>query len=188
MTDRPSLASLLDGWNGYQESLVHAITPLDHAQLAWRPAPDLRSVGELARHVALGRLSWFLRMGPPGSADLANQVEHWEVDEDDNRQILEQSIDITGQASELVGWLESSWKMIDLTLNSWDTADLARTYRHTWNGQVYIVSYQWTIWRILAHDLHHGGELSLMLGMQGIEAFELGVLGGHIILPPLAGP
>ncbi len=48
------------------------------------------------------------------------------------------------------------------------------------------MSYQWTIWRIMAHDIHHGGELSLMLGMQGIEAFELSGLGGHITMPPLA--
>ena len=36
------------------------------------------------------------------------------------------------------------------------------------------------------HDIHHGGELSLMLGLQGIEAFELCTLFGHIILPPLS--
>jgi hypothetical protein len=65
--------------------------------------------------------------------------------------------------------------------------DLHRTYRHTWRGDTYAVSYQWTIWRIMAHDIHHGGELVIMLGMQGIENFELGDLGGHIIEPPLAG-
>ena len=33
---------------------------------------------------------------------------------------------------------------------------------------------------------HHGGQIALMLGMQGIEVFELGDLFGHITLPPLA--
>ncbi len=37
----------------------------------------------------------------------------------------------------------------------------------------------------MAHDIHHGGELAVMLGTQGIEIFELGNLGGHIIEPPL---
>ena len=41
-------------------------------------------------------------------------------------------------------------------------------------------------WRILSHDIHHGGQIALMLGMQGIKAFELGDLFGHITLPPLA--
>jgi uncharacterized damage-inducible protein DinB len=65
-------------------------------------------------------------------------------------------------------------------------ADLAQTYQHTWNGDVYNISRQWTIWRILTHDVHHGGQIALMLGMQGIEVFELGDLFGHITLPPLA--
>jgi uncharacterized damage-inducible protein DinB len=76
--------------------------------------------------------------------------------------------------------------MIEATLDQWTVADLATTYRHTWNGDTYAVSRQWTIWRILSHDIHHGGQLSLMLGMQGIEHFELGDLFGHITLPPLA--
>jgi hypothetical protein len=38
----------------------------------------------------------------------------------------------------------------------------------------------------MAHDIHHGGEIALMLGMQGIEAFELQALGGHLTLPQKA--
>jgi hypothetical protein len=38
----------------------------------------------------------------------------------------------------------------------------------------------------MAHDIHHGGELALLLGMQGIPVSELGDLGGHITMPPLA--
>ena len=48
------------------------------------------------------------------------------------------------------------------------------------------MSRQWTIWRVMNHDIHHGGELSLMLGLQGVEAFELSALFGHVILPPLS--
>ncbi|MBI1297850.1 hypothetical protein GC175_23185 [bacterium] len=76
--------------------------------------------------------------------------------------------------------------MIERTLREWTIADLAKTYRHTWNGDVYAISRQWTIWRILTHDVYHGGQLSLMLGMQGIEHFELGDLFGHITLPTLS--
>ena len=66
--DPASLAALLDGWQGYETSLEHAIAPLSAAQLRWRPAPGLRSVGELVRHISLGRLMWLLRMDAPGSA------------------------------------------------------------------------------------------------------------------------
>jgi len=182
-----SLAKIYEGWNGYQATLVHAIAPLNPQQLVWRPGINLRSVGELARHISLGRLSWFMRMDAPGSSDLASQINVWETDNDGNRHIVEDAIAITEQAAELVLWLDATWQMIEKTLESWGVSDLAKSYRYVWNGETYAISRQWTIWRIMAHDIHHGGELSLMLGMQGISAFELSDLGGHIILPPLAG-
>jgi hypothetical protein len=38
----------------------------------------------------------------------------------------------------------------------------------------------------MCHDIHHGGELAVMLGIQGIPTPELGDAGGHLILLPLA--
>ena len=78
--------------------------------------------------------------------------------------------------------------MIEQTLTHWTISDLTQTYQHTYWGKTYAISRQWTIWRILAHDLHHGGELGILLGMQGIGIPELGDLGGHLTEPPLAEP
>ena len=189
-----SLAAIFDGWDGYQTSLVHAIAPLTPDQLRWHPTSEsptiagLRTVGQLARHISLGRLSWFLRMDAPGSAELAGLISDWETDSDGNRHIVEDAIAITEDPVELVRWLEATWGMIAATLQQWQVSDLTRTYRHTWNGTTYANSVQWTIWRILTHDVFHGGELSLMLGLQGIESFELTALFGHITLPPVADP
>jgi uncharacterized damage-inducible protein DinB len=176
MTSHPvSLASIFDGWDGYHTSIVHAIQPLTPAQLNWRPGPNLRSVGDLAGHIASARLDWFARMPAPGSEALAEKAK-----------TVNAGGDISGDRDVLLFWLDATWKMIADTLNQWTTADLERTYRHAYDGQVYAVSYQWTIWRILTHDLHHGGELALMLGMQGLEVPELGDLFGHLTMPPLA--
>lgn len=180
-----SLAMVYDGWNGYQTSLVHAVEPLTPAQLAWRPGAKHRSVGELVRHIALGRMNWFMRMDAPGSTALTSQINTWEQDGDGNRWAVEEAVVTAERADELVYWLEATWQMIETTLKTWHVADMLQTYQHTWNGSLYAVSRQWTIWRIVTHDIHHGGELSLMLGMQGIEAFELSALGGHIVLPSL---
>jgi uncharacterized damage-inducible protein DinB len=186
--EQPSvpLATLFDGWNGYNTSLVHAITPLTPEQLAWRPAPQFQSVGEVARHISLGRISWFHRMDAPGSAALVERINDWAQDGDGNYNIVEDAVTITEDAESLARWLNATWNMIEATLTTWTIADVKETYRHTWNGQIYAVSRQWTLWRILSHDLHHGGELALLLGLQGINAFELKNLFGHIVLPPLA--
>ena len=180
------LSNIFDGWNGYQRSLVNAISPLTREQLIWRPAPNLRTTGEIARHIGLGRITWFARMDAPGSAEIVKRIEHWETDSDGNRDIVEDPIVGTENASELVHWLEITWEMINKTLSTWEVSDLAQVYQHVWNGKTYLVSRQWTLWHILSHDMHHGGELSLLLGIQGIEAFELSDLFGHITLPPLA--
>ena len=177
MPELLSLATVFDGWDTYNTSIVHAVAPLTQSQLLFRPAPGLRSVGETASHIGLGRIDWFQCMDAPGSAALAAQTAAGES-----------PASIAQDPAEIVKWLEASWQMIDLTLKSWTTADLARTYLNTYYGKTYAISYQWTIWRILAHDLHHGGELAVMLGMQGVEIPELGALGGHLTVPPLTEP
>jgi uncharacterized damage-inducible protein DinB len=172
-----SLVTVYDGWDGYQISLIHAIAPRSREQLAYRPAPHLRSVGEIASHISLGRIGWFQRMGAPGSAALASQVAAWESE----------AVSAENPA-ELVKWLAASWQMIADTLQQWTVADLAQTYLQPYQGKTYAISRQWTIWRIMTHDLHHGGELAVTLGMQGIPVPELGDLGGHLAEPPLAEP
>jgi uncharacterized damage-inducible protein DinB len=181
-----SLTHVYEGWEGYQTSLIRAVTPLTVEQLAWRPAPNQRSVGELVRHICLGRITWFARLKTDSSLAVAAQVPAWFSDDEGNRYANEQALEITEDVAALVQWLELSWQIIDDILTNWTVADLSNTYRHTWNRDLYDVSHQWTIWRIMTHDVHHGGELSLMLGLQGIEAFELSALGGHITMPALA--
>jgi len=171
-TNNLSLMAVYKGWDDYQTSLVRAITPLSPAQLAYRPAANMRSVGEIVSHISLGRIGWFQRMHAPGSDELARQVES-----------LGSEDAIAENPEELLRWLEASWQMIEKTLNSWTVADLEKTYKHPYQGKTYAISRQWTIWRILAHDLHHGGELAVMLGTQGITIPELGDFGGHITQP-----
>ncbi len=173
-TELITLAKIYDGWDGYQTSIVHAVEPLTQEQITWRPGPKLRSVGEVASHIALGRIDWFARMPAPGSLELAGRAA---------------TVDPAAAAEDrdlILEWLKLSWQMIADTLQQWSVDDLKRSYKHEYWGKVYAVSYQWTIWRILTHDIHHGGELALMLGMQGMAVPELGDLFGHLTEPPLA--
>jgi len=198
MTTAPSLMSIFEGWDGHQLALVRAITPLTHEQLAWRPAPHLRSVGELISHIALARLYWSHNMGAPGSAELARQIAPWEGEKANTENLTEfrrwfdaiakQEEAIVESPAELLRWLEASWQVIETTLTTWTVADLAQTYRHLYQGKMYAVSRQWVIWRIMSHDLHHGGELSILLGLQGVDIPDLGDQGGHLTELPLAEP
>ncbi len=68
-------------------------------------------------------------------------------------------------------------QIIETTLTTWTVADLTQTSRRIRDGKMYVVSRQWTIRRILSHDLHHSGELALLLGLQGIDIPDLGERG-----------
>jgi uncharacterized damage-inducible protein DinB len=172
-----SLSTVYSGWDGYQRSLVAAIAPLTPEQLAYRPAPDRRSVGEIAAHIAFGRIDWFQRMGAPRSAELVAEAAAAAV-----WQPWGQVSDaVSDSPVEIVRWLESSWQMIETCLNLWTVADLGVSYLQPYGGKTYAVSRQWTLWRIMAHDIHHGGQLTILLAAQGIELPELGDNGGHIV-------
>jgi uncharacterized damage-inducible protein DinB len=171
-----SLMALLDGWDGYQLSLVRAVAPLTPAQLAFRPAPHLRTAGQIGAHVVVGRLAWFAQIEAPGALALAQEGA-----------ALGSEDAIACDAALLAHWLEASWRVVERALSGWTASDLAWTFRQDFEGVLYQVSRQWVLWRVLSHDLHHGGELALALGMQGIALPDLGERGGHIIVPPLAG-
>jgi uncharacterized damage-inducible protein DinB len=124
-------------------------------------------------------------MGGPGLDRAIAAVPKWETDADGIRHAVEDSVPADNAAA-LVEWLESSWEPVAGALDQWTAADLDQSYVHRFNGVDYRVSRQWTIWRIMAHDIHHGGQIAMMLAIQGIDAFELRALGGHIIEPPRA--
>ena len=197
-TTSPTLRAVYDGWDSHQQALTDAITPLTPEQLAWRPAPNQASVNEVIGHIAGARLWWFYKMSAPGSAVLARQIAPWARDTFDagdsgelNRWMqanVQWEETLTQIPGESLKWLASTWQMIETTLDAWTVADLAQTYRHVRGDKVYAVTRQWTIWRVMSHDLHHGGQLALMLGLQGVEAADLGDKGGHLTPWSLAEP
>ena len=175
-----SLMTVYSGWDGYQQSLVAAIAPLSQENLRYRPAPERRSVGEIAAHIAFGRLDWFHRMQAPGTEELVALAAPWWKpwgESDDS---------IADNVTEIVRWLEASWQMIENCLTQWTVEDLSHTYLQPYGGKTYAISRQWVIWRIMAHDIHHGGQLTVLLAAQGIELPELSDNGGHIVEVPLA--
>ena len=181
----PELAKLLQGWDGYQLSLLHAITPLTQDQLDARPGPARRSIGEVIRHISLGRITWLSRIGAPRIQEIARSVPRWYTDSNGARHVVEEAIP-SNQPEVLSKWMQFSWQPIDSLLRQWTLDDLFQTFPHRFRGTDCAVSRQWVIWRIMSHDLHHGGQLALLLGMQGIDAFELRALGGHVTVPGLA--
>ena len=178
MTDATRiLEPFTEGWAGYQRLLLGAIGPLTAEQLSSRTAPFQWAVWQLAAHMAGSRAYWFhdvlgegdtavremFRVEATTVSDLPLEDAGWEDDERHPR-----------TASELTEAFERTWAMIDEGLRRWTAEDLEVEFSRTRrNGQVETFTRPWVVWHLIEHDLHHGGEISQILGTNGIRAPEL---------------
>lgn len=159
--ERSVLETFYESWGVYQELLTTVIAPLSPDQLALRAAPHLRSIGVIAAHIIAARVWWVHHVLGEGSAELAPLVR-WDDDGAPAR-----------TAAELVHGLEVTWQLMRAALQRWTAADLAATVQRQVRGEPREYSRQWIVWHLIEHDLHHGGELSLSLGMHGLAAPDL---------------
>ncbi|HLJ32244.1 MAG TPA: DinB family protein [Ktedonobacteraceae bacterium] len=157
-----SLASCYKGWDGYQQHLVHALAPLSPEQLTLRAAPHLRSTGMIATHIIGARARWLYYVLKEGDKSLA-AIGEWDAPGQPAR-----------TAAELVSGLETTWQVIQNALQRWTIADLDEVLHDTdEDGGDETFTRQWVIWHLIEHDLHHGGEVSFVLGMHGLAAIDL---------------
>lgn len=160
-----SLTSFYSGWGVFQQNLARIIALLTPEQLALPVAPHHWSIGMVAQHIVGNRVWWFQVWMGEGSPELA-PIAHWDPSDE--------KVQVTLNASELVAGLESTWRMIEESLARWTPADLGHVFsppevlseeEQRMFGEL---TRQWIIWHVLEHEIFHGGELSLALGMYGL--------------------
>lgn len=156
------LASFYKGWDSYQQHLAHALAPLSAEQLALRAAPHLRSVGIIATHIIGARARWLYHTLGEEDESLVS-FGTWD-----------DPLQPTRSATELVNGLGTTWQVFQDALQRWTTADLDEIFHDTDdNGEEETFTRQWVIWHLIEHDLHHGGEISFVLGMHCLAAIDL---------------
>jgi uncharacterized damage-inducible protein DinB len=155
-----TLATFYAEWHQYQENTKEVVRALTAEQLALRAAPTTRTVGEIAAHIISGRLDWF--GGFLGEAADPALLARWGT-----------RAPPPGSAADLVAGLDRTWHFMADAIARWTEADMAQTYPIEWRGNHYELTRGWVVWHILSHDLHHGGEISLTLGIHGIAAADI---------------
>ena len=145
-------ARAFESWQDYQEALKRAIAPLTEEQLQRRLIPGLRTSGEIAEHIVFGRTLHLHRTLGEGVAELTPLLR-WEDTDDPPH-----------TAAEIVQGLELTWRFI--------TAYLMRGSPNDAISEEEVPIMQ-TIWGLLDHDLPHAGELSFLLGADGMPGVEI---------------
>jgi uncharacterized damage-inducible protein DinB len=155
------VSSIFDGWHQYQLNLIEALAPLSNDQLELRPATRLRSVGEIATHIIGARASWFYLLMGEGGEEF-DDLGKW--DRRGKRARI---------ADELVSGLEATWEGMQAAITHWTAEDWERTWEGEGDDEPKSITRQWVIWHLIEHDLHHGGEISIVLGSHGVPALNL---------------
>jgi len=145
-------ARVFDSWQDYQEALKRAIAPLTDEQLQRRLIPGLRTPGEIAEHIVFGRALHLHRTLGEEVAELAPLLR-WEDTDDPPH-----------TAAEILHGLELTWRFITGYLMRGSPNDALS------EDEVPIMQ---TIWGLLDHDLPHAGELSFLLGANGMPGVEI---------------
>lgn len=146
---------ILESWQHYQAELQRVIAPLSAEQLSLRLVPGLRSLGEIAEHIVRARALWLPRALGVDAAEI-EPLTRWDEPTDPPR-----------TAAEVVQGLDRTWQILSACLARWPADAPRETIPDEEVAQLR------TIWGLLEHDLHHGGELAFVLGAAGLPAPQL---------------
>lgn len=182
--DTSSIALFYEGWRQYNSRIVEALRGLSDEQLRYRPTPTQMPIWAIAGHMAGGaRVFWLCSVlgeesadSTPFAADAKTagmttaewvSLYSWEDDENHPR-----------NAAELVEALETSWRIIERCLETWTAGMLAEQIVPPNALSEYVRergvgTRQSVLMRLLSHDAFHAGEISELLGEQGLPAIDL---------------
>jgi uncharacterized damage-inducible protein DinB len=157
-----TLAVIYENWRGYQEKLRNAVAPLTAEQLTLQPAPHMWPLGQIVQHIISVRAGWFSGTLQDADPTMYTYMEEWGQRHSPAR-----------SGEELARALDETWTFIEARLHRWTPEECAQTFPDEWEGQVYQIERSWVIYHVLEHDLHHGGEVALILGMNGLRTIDL---------------
>lgn len=160
--EQATLDVIYESWRGFHEKLRDCIAPLTQEQIALQPAPHMWPLGQIVQHIITVRAGWFSGTLQDEDAAMVEYMDAWGQRGSPAR-----------SGAELARGLDETWAFIEARLQRWTAADRATTFPDEWDGQVYEVSRSWVIYHVMEHDLYHGGEVSLILGMHGIGSLNL---------------
>jgi len=146
---------LFGHWDAVREGLFQALDQLTDEQLRFTPRPELRTIGAVACHIASAENGWLSHIVWRETAD-------WPAD------FGVSEYTSVAALKGLLGRVHSRTKAYLATISADPPSpQVDQPIVLPWGPQV---SLRWVIWHVLEHEIHHRGEIYLMLGLLGMEA------------------
>lgn len=141
-------------WQEVRRGLIETIDKFEEGQLSYMPFPDSFSVAEIMLHIADAEDGWFRHV-------VTKELDTWP-----SHYTVENYPDLPA----IKGILTHVHQTTEKYLESLSESDLAMVIELPWGNSIAL---HWIIWHILEHEIHHRGELSLILGMLGKEGLDV---------------
>jgi uncharacterized damage-inducible protein DinB len=141
-------------WERVRDGLLHTIDLFGDDELLFVPNETSRTVGGTMLHIADAEDGWFRYA-------VKKELEEWPSqytleNYPDRKSIKIALTEVHGRTEQFIDALEES--------------DLARIIVAPWDEKFPI---GWILWHVLEHEIHHRGELSLILGLLGREGLDV---------------
>ncbi len=147
-------------WNDNRGLLIEIAGALRDEDLDFRPAPALRSLGEVLRHVITAEEFWW--HGGIQGKPYEEWRPGWERLTDEEKHEHRRQRFPTTQS--ILEGLEAAHAPVDAFLKELDAAELCEKRRAAWGDHNTL---RWILWHLVEHDQHHRGQVITRARMRG---------------------
>jgi uncharacterized damage-inducible protein DinB len=160
-----SVAAMYEGWRRVQDRLVARLPLLSTEQLGLKASADSWPIWAIVAHLAGARVYWLCGVfGEPGAEKTPFRDPIGDGWED--------RLDAPRGSSELLDAVESSWDVLESCLDRWTPEMLDVAFTRVRDGEVQRHTRHSVLTRLVMHDAFHSGEVSLLLGLNGLPSLD----------------
>jgi uncharacterized damage-inducible protein DinB len=145
---------LFGHWVVVRRDLLRALDQLADEQLDFVPREGLWSLGTVARHIANAEEGWFRYA-------ITRELDVWPP---------RYSADACPTVASIKQLLAEVHARTEAYLETLAAEQLDEALQMPWGAEL---SRREIIWHVLEHEVHHRGEIFLMLGLMGMEAPDI---------------
>ena len=146
--------NLFSHWRLIRKGLISVIEEFEEPELSYQPYSDSWPVGQIMVHIANAEEGWFRYVVTKEIPEWPSQLQFENYPT--RAKILEILDEVHGKTESYLGGLTAQ--------------DLSTRILAPWDAPFPL---GWIIWHVIEHEIHHRGELSLILGILGKEGLDV---------------
>jgi len=147
-------SDIFSHWKQVRADLLSTIDLFNEDELSYTPGTTSRTVGRTMLHIADAEDGWFRYVV---TKELSEWPKQFTLENYPNREAIKKVLTEVHTSTEAY-------------LDIMEESDLTRMIESPWGDKFHL---GWIVWHVLEHEIHHRGELSMILGLLGREGLDV---------------